>query len=53
MMERLQGVEIVKAAKEPGVVMITDPTNQIILGVIPAAWKLSIIVNCCKRKDNV
>ena len=37
MMERLQGVEIVKAAKEPGVAMITDPINQIILGVIPAA----------------
>ena len=51
----LSGVvsEMVKAAGEAGVDMITDVVNQIIAeGVIPAECELSTIVNCYKEKGD-
>ena len=40
--------EMLKAAGETGIEMITNLTNQIVRGVIPADWDLSTIVNCYK-----
>ena len=43
--------EMLKAAGETGIEMITNLTNQIVReGVIPADWDLSTIVNCYKNK---
>ena len=40
-------LEVVMAAGEVGVEMITDLVSQIIVeGVIPAEWELSTFVNC-------
>ena len=45
--------EILKAAGEAGVDMITELANQIIAeGVIVAEWELSTIVNCYKGKSD-
>ena len=43
--------EMVKAAGEAEVDMITDLINRIIIGVIPAEWELCTL-NCHKRKGN-
>ena len=46
--------EMLKAAGETGIEMITNLTNQIVReGVIPADWDLSTIVNCYKGKGKV
>ena len=43
--------EMLKAAGETGIEMITNLTNQIVIeGVIPEDWDLSTIVNCYKGK---
>ena len=43
--------EMINAAGEVGVDMITKLVNQIIVqGVIPTEWVLSTIVNCYKGK---
>ena len=44
--------EMVKEAEEAGADMLTDAVNQIIVGVTPAEWALSTIVNCCKGKGD-
>ena len=45
--------EMVKAAEEDSVDMITDLINQIIReGVVPADWELSTIINCYKGKGD-
>ena len=41
---------IVRPAGEEGVDMINDLVNLITVGVIPAGWKHSTIVNCYKKK---
>ena len=43
--------EMVKPAGDARISMITDLINQIIQDVVPAEWKLSIIVNCCKKRE--
>ena len=46
--------EMLKAAGETGIEMITNMTNRIVRkGVIPADWDLSTIVNCYKGKGEV
>ena len=46
-------LEMVKAAEEAGVYMITDVVNQIIVeGIVPAEWELSTIVNFYKEKGD-
>ena len=46
--------EMIRAAGEPGIEMISDLLNQIIReGVVPAEWELSTIVNCYKGKGDV
>ena len=45
--------EMVKAAGEAGVDMITDLVNKLIIeGVIPAVWELGFIANCYKGKED-
>ena len=45
--------DMLKAAGEPGVDMITSLVNQsTVERVIPAEWELTTIVNCFKGKDN-
>ena len=45
--------EMINAAGEAGVDMITKLVNQIIVqGVIPAEWVLSTSVNCYKGKGD-
>ena len=44
--------EMVKAAGEAGADMITKLGHQIIAGVIPVEWVLSIIWNCYKGKGD-
>ena len=45
--------EMVKAAGEAGVDMITDLVNKIIIEeVIPTVWELGFIVNCYKGKED-
>ena len=45
--------EMVQTEGEAGADIITDLVNSIIVGVIPAKWKLSTFVNCCKEKGDV
>ena len=44
--------EMVKSAGKAGVSMMKDLVNQIIVGVISAEWKLSIIGNCYQGKGD-
>ena len=45
--------EMVKAAGEAGVDMITNLVSQIIVeGVIPTEWELGTVVNCYKWKGD-
>ena len=43
--------EMVNAAGEAWVDMITALVNMIIVGVIPAEWELSTLVNCLRAKE--
>ena len=43
--------EMVNAAGEAWVDMITALVNMIIVGVIPAEWELSTFVNCLRGKE--
>ena len=38
--------EIIRAAEEPGVSMITDLVNQIIVEGVSVEWEFSAFVNC-------
>ena len=43
--------EMVNAAGEAWVDMITALVNMIIVGVIPAEWELSTFVNCLRGEE--